>query len=131
MQRFRNPYTYFYELVTLGFNWRSMLSYIISVKAFIANGWDKRLVDSDPDKKYTRTLQNSASGSASGKVSANSNTATATTQLQSHSSADSQPVSWPMSPYTQQIQGILPPILTDHNFYHPYLSANFRKAAET
>ena len=87
-----------------------LFSYIISVKAYIANGWDKRLVDPDPGKKYTRPLQNNASS----EVSANSSTATATTQLQSHSSADSEPISWPTGPYTQQIQGILPPILTDH-----------------
>ena len=75
-----------------------------SVKAFIANGWDKRLVDPDPDKKYTLALQIS-------KVSPDdSNVPSA--QLQSHSSADSDLDSWPRGPYSQQIQGILPPIAT-------------------
>ena len=35
-----------------------------------------------------------------------------TTQLQSYSST-SESDSWPKGPYTQQIQGVLPPILTD------------------
>ena len=34
-------------------------------------------------------------------------------QLQSHPSADSKLDSWPKGPYCQQIQGILPPMLTD------------------
>jgi len=78
------------------------------VKAFITNGWDKRIVDPDPDKKYTRVLLNAA---ATSEVSTDSNTAA--NQLQSHSNANSELDLWPKGPYTQQIHGILPTILTD------------------
>ena len=61
-------------------------------------------MDPDPDKKYTLAFQIN-------KVSPDSNAPSA--QLQSHSSADSDLDSWPKGPYSQQIQGILPPILTD------------------
>ena len=61
-------------------------------------------MDPDPDKKYTRAFQIS-------KESADSNMPS--TQLQSHLSANSKLDSWPKGPYSQQMQGILPPILAD------------------
>ena len=82
-----------------------MLSYIISVKSFIANGWDKTLVDPDPGKRHTRAQVIDAEASSSFQAP--------TTQLESHHNNEHNSDSCPTGPYTRQIQGVLPSTLTD------------------
>ena len=74
------------------------------MKAFIVNGCDQKIVDFDPDK-YTRTPQHA--------VSTVSDTTVTKLQFHTSTSSDYESDSWPRGPYTQQIQGILPSILTD------------------
>ena len=82
------------------------------VKAYISNGWDKTIVDPDPQKKYT----------ARKAQAADSTTITAATTSVAAAGATAGSVSaeaaydadgWPKGLYTQQIQGVLPAILTD------------------
>ena len=68
------------------------------MKAYISNGLDSRIVDPDPNKQYTRRkaaieqchdeAEDSVFELSSGKC-------------------------WPKGPYTQQIEGVLPAVLTE------------------
>jgi len=66
------------------------------VKAYISNGWDSRIVDPDPNKQYTQR-----------KV--------ATEQCHEDDSVVelSSGKCWPKGPYTQQIEGVLPAVMTE------------------
>ena len=78
-----------------------MISFLPSrVKAYISNGWDKRIVDPDPNKLYTQkqTLKDADNEELDGVPG----------EDHDHVSED-----WPKGPYTQQIQGVLPPLLTE------------------
>ena len=68
------------------------------VKAYIDNGWDSRIIDPDPQKQYTiQKLQLKGQCDEETK----------------HFLTASIDDAWPKGPYTQQIEGILPPIFTD------------------
>ena len=72
------------------------------MKAYISNGWDKRIVDPDPEKLYTqrKALNNpGVDGIASNDVNIQD-------EIQEQ-------MEWPKGPYTQQIEGVLPPLLTE------------------
>ena len=74
------------------------------MKAYIHNGWDKNIVDPDPDKKYTQARLAAVAVP----------TDLQSYQLQSaQSNSSDESSSWPKGPYTQQIVGVLPPLLTD------------------
>ena len=74
------------------------------VKAYISNGWDKRIVDPDPKKQYTQR-----------KALNEQHAASPNHGLQEKSKEQSQAdlSDWPKGPYTQQIEGVLPPLLTE------------------
>jgi len=66
------------------------------VKAYISNGWDSRIVDPTLDKQYTRKKA----------------------EVEHHKDEDNvielnDVECWPKGPYTQQIKGVLPPVLTE------------------
>ena len=65
------------------------------VKAFIANGWDKRTEDPNANNK-------------------NSSTSEMEHTMSQLLLIDVEFASWPKGPYTQQIQGILPPLITEN-----------------
>jgi len=71
--------------------------YSVRVKAYISNGWDSRIVDPDPNKQYTKRKaaieqcheeEDSVVELSSGKC-------------------------WPKGSYTQQIEGVLPVVMTE------------------
>ena len=66
----------------------------------MSNGWDKRIVHPDPNKLYTQkqALKDADNEELDGVPGENHD----------HVSED-----WPKGPYTQQIQGVLPPLLTE------------------
>ena len=69
------------------------------MKAYISNGWDSRIVDPDPDKQYTQrkaAIEQCHDGEAEDSVLELSNGKC-----------------WPKGPYTQQIEGVLPAVLTE------------------
>lgn len=65
------------------------------MKAYISNGWDKRIVDPDPNKQYTQRKAMIEQQSESADV------------------LEDGVGDWPKGPYTQQIEGVLPPMLTE------------------
>ena len=75
------------------------------VKAYIANGWDKNIVDPDPQKKYTLRKDLSASQSKKTDDNCMYRAGASTNEWD----ADG----WPKGPYTQQIEGVLLALLTD------------------
>ncbi len=76
------------------------------VKAYIANGWDKNIVDPDPQKKYTLRKDLSVSQP---KTTDDNCTCTAGANTNEWDGDG-----WPKGAYTQQIEGVLPAILTDN-----------------
>ena len=75
------------------------------VKAYIVNGWDKNIVNLDPQKKHTIWKGLSALQPKTMDVNCTCEAGTAMNEWD----ADG----WPKGPYTQQIKGMLPAILTD------------------
>jgi len=88
------------------------------VKAYFSNGWDSRIVDPDPEKKqYTQR-----------KAAIE----------QCHDEADSSVVElssgkcWPKGHYTQQINGVLPAVMTeDIILTHLQSSGKYLKKSES
>ena len=79
-----------------------MFFYYDRVKAYISNGWDKNIIDPDPQKKYT--LRKGL------LLQPNLSLCEARTD---HDINEWDADGWPKGPYTQQVEGVLPCILTD------------------
>lgn len=78
-----------------------MLPFIQSHCLHISNGWDKKIVDPDPEKQYTQR-----------KLVLHEQHASSSTGLLEQT--EQRDVNyWPKGPYTQQIEGVLPPVLTE------------------
>jgi len=83
-----------------------LLKLYYRVKAYIENGWDSRIIDPDPQKLYTKQkhLQLKEEVVDDG----------------AHEPANIIDDAWPKGPYTQQVEGVLPPILLTESFFHIY-----------
>ena len=90
-------------LLTTKFNGPCLYLPLHRVKAYIANGVDKNIVDPDPQKKYT--LRKELSGSLPKQNVDDCKSGASTNDLDSDG--------WPKGPYTQQIEGVLPSLLTE------------------
>ena len=79
-----------------------MFFYYDRIKAYISTGWDKNIIDPDPQKKYM--LRKGL------LLQPNLSLCEARTDYDINElDADG----WPKGPYTQQVAGVLPCILTD------------------